>query len=56
MDRMLRNLKATGENGLWVYGRAEMSTAKALVRRGLARLEKGDRNILYFVKNHEEAL
>ena len=38
--RMLRNVAAAGENGIWVHGRSELSTAKALERRGFIRIEK----------------
>jgi len=40
MRRMHRNACACGQRGLWVHGRAELSTAKALERRGLVRVER----------------
>jgi len=40
MRRMHRNVVACGPRGFWVHGRAELSTAKALERRGLVRIDR----------------
>jgi hypothetical protein len=64
MKRMLRNACACGQRGLAVHGRAEMSVAKALERRGHVRLDRakgrlddftGQRiPVLAFVVKHDE--
>lgn len=40
MRRMHRNVCACGHRGLWVHGRTELSTAKALERRGLVKIDR----------------
>jgi hypothetical protein len=40
MKRMHRNACACGKRGFWVHGRAELSTAKALERRGLVTIDR----------------
>lgn len=42
MRRMHRNVCACGQRGLWVHGRAELSTAKALERRGMVKIDRID--------------
>jgi hypothetical protein len=37
---MFRNVAATNYHGLWVKGRDELNTARALERRGLVKIQK----------------